>query len=512
MQDRDIARSITEIFLASKIIKAVENVVARKESALLIDSDNILLEDYLFDSYENNYMDKPIFKNIMFVDSHGRVLNISGSLFVTEAETMELANGTIVRTPTVNMESTNEVASSFISMPSSVEITGTLSNVKDITIEKVGNNCNIVDTQTQEIIATVKTSVVPALKDFAASIVAAIKSLFGSIVNDPLPYAIGFLGGAILLPVLNKVIGFLRNRKQNNQNSQSASGENVGGESYFIDDIDQLVFEEANSNVLRRAFDKIMMILKTIYRKGVNFIKAVAGFMVGIFNRAKDLALKSLEVIKQLFIKTKNKTIQVILYIVDVIIRFTKFVAAKIQKASKAVYNKIKSIANTLKNSLQTAIQKIRYQFKKSEYEKEYDEDLQEYLELISRDLDRLYSSLDTIFSKDFVSDEGKRALSEAAEAAENTFKHIFSLLMALLAKLKNKAKEIALRLIDKTVKVLQVIGDVIYSFIKALGEFARRIKAKVREWIDKIKNTISTSPIYQKLSQQLSNIKERIR
>lgn len=507
MQDRDIARSITEIFLASKIIKAVENVVARKESALLIDNDNISLEDYLFNSYENNYVNKPIFKNIMFVDSQGRVLNISGSLFVTEAETMELANGTIVRTPTVNMESTNEVASSFISMPSSVDITGTISNVKDITIEKVGNAYNVINTQTQEIIATVKTTIVPALKDFAASVIGTVKGIFGSIVNDPLPYVIGLLGGVIVFPVLKKVISLFGNRGQISQNNQ-----NINEENYNIDEFNVVVFEEEDNNKLRKLFDRILVILKTVYKKAATFIKAVVGFMVGIFRKAKDVAQRSLVTIKRIYVVSSYKFTQYILYVVEIIVKYAKLAVMKVKNTGKIVYSKVekrmREIAKALNNTLQNAVQKIRNQFRRNESDK----DLQEYLDAIIVDLERLQINLKIVFSKDFGSDEGKKALSEIAKTSEDTFKHIFSLLVAFLTKLKNKAKEIVQKLIDKTVRVLQVIGDVIDSFIKALGEFAKRIKAKVSEWINKIRNAISANPIYQKLAQQLSDIKERIR
>lgn len=506
MQDRDIARSITEIFLASKIIKAVENVIARKESALLIDSDNILLEDYLFDSYENNYVNKPIFKNIMFVDSYGRVLNISGSLFVTEAETMELANGTTVRTPTVNMESTNEVASSFISMPSSVDITGTLSNVKDITIEKVGNTYNVIDTQTQEIIATVKTSVAPALKDFAASIVAATKSLFGSIVNDPLPYAIGFLGGAILLPVLNKVIGFLRNRKQNKQNSQSASGENVGGESYFIDDIDQLVFEESEesnkNNILRRIFDKIMAVLKTIYRKGVNFIKAVASYIVSIFNKSKVLAQRSLRVIREMFLKARFMTVQYTLYIVEQIIKYTKFVAAKIQQTSKTIYNKIKAIITALDDKLDRAARKVVEKLDRN-YE------LAGYLESIKEEIEMLRGNLRTILKKQTTTGNVEKAFTEIAINAEKSFNRIFELLSAFLTKLKKRSTEIIQALSVDAVRTLAVLDELLVSFIKTLGRFANKIKTIVSDWVDKIIRAIMDEPMFEKIKNQLLSIKK---
>lgn len=508
MQDREIARSITESFLAAKIIKAIESTIARKES-ILIDDNNISLEDYLFadDNIQENTVDKAIFKNVKFVNSEGKILNISGSLFVTENEVLTLANGVTVRAPSVNIESTNEVASSFVTMPTSVDIMKPLSDVKDITIEKVGNTFNVVDTQTQEIIATVKTSIVPALKDFAASIIAAIKSIFGSIVDDPLPYAIGLLGGVIVFPVLKKVIGLFRSRKQNNQDNQNTNEEN-----YFMDELNDVVFEEEDNSRLRKLFDRILMVLKTIYKKAVVFIKAVVGFMIGIFRKAKDVAQRSLVAIKRMFVTSSYKFIQYILYVVEVIVRYIKLAAARIRVVSSAIYTKtkkkVKEIVKTLYNISQKAIQTIKKEF----FVKEEDLDLQKYLDAIVTDMEKLSNNLKTVISKDLSPDEEDRVLAETAKAIEDIIKHIFELLLAFLKKLKNKTKEIVQKLIDRTVRLLRILEDVFYSFVKALGEFARRIKAKITEWIDKIKNAISANPIYQKISQQLSAIKERIR
>lgn len=505
MQDREIARSITEIFLASKIIKAIENSIARKES-MIIDVDLVSLEDYLFEDENKNKksIDYFLFKNIKIVNSEGRILNLSGSLFITEAEVLMLANGVTVRAPSVNIESANEVASSFMSMPTSIDVTGILSNVKDITIEKVGSVYNVIDTQTHETIATVKTSVIPALKEFAASIIATIKSMFGVMAQDPLPFVIGLLGGVIVFPILKKVIGLFRRKKQSNENTNE--------ENYYIDEFDDIVYEKNESSRLRGLFEKVMTVLKTIYRKATTFIKAIIGFMIGVFRNAKDIAQRSLDAIRKMYITTSYKFTQYVLYVVEVIIKYVKLAIAKVKDISKAVYTKttqkMKEIARILNNTLQNAIQKIRNQFRKNED----DVDLQKYLDAIAADLEKLQDNLKIIFSKDFISDEGKKALSEIAKTAEDTFKHIFELLIAFLKKIKNKAKEVIQRLIDKITKVLQTIGDIFYSFIKALGEFAKRIKAKIIEWVDKVRNAISNNPAYQKVTQQLANIRNRIR
>ncbi|MEM0325383.1 MAG: hypothetical protein QXW35_05760, partial [Candidatus Aenigmatarchaeota archaeon] len=487
MQDREIARSITEIFLASKIIKAIENSIARKES-MIIDVDLVSLEDYLFEdeNLQSNSVNRSIFENIKIVDSQGRILNLSGSLFITEAEVLTMANGVTVRAPSINVENTNEVASAFVSMPASVDIVGTLSDVKDITIEKVGNTFNVVNTQTQEVIATVKTTVVPAFKEFAASIAIAVKEMFGAIAQEPLPFVIGLLGGAIVFPILKKVFGLFR-RNKNKDTSE---------ESYFIDKLDDsIVFEEKIGDRLRRLFDRIMTFLKTIYKKATTLIKAAVGFLVGVFRNAKDVAQRSLYAIRKLYIINSYKFTQYVLYVVEVIVKYVKLTIAKVKNIAKTTYTaivkKAKEITRALDNAAQKAIQKIKSIIRGEEE----DPDLRRYLDAISADLEKLRKNIAIVCAN---CDKGKdakeveKALEEITKTTEQLAEHIVALLVAFFRKLKYKAKQTIQRLVDKAVKIVQTIGDLFYSFVKALGNLAKKLKAKIVAWFDRIKKEIS--------------------
>ncbi|MEM0325074.1 MAG: hypothetical protein QXW35_04185, partial [Candidatus Aenigmatarchaeota archaeon] len=244
-------------------------------------------------------------------------------------------------------------------------------------------------------------------------------------------------------------------------------------------------------------------------------IKAAVGFLVGVFRNAKDVAQRSLEAIKKMFITSSQKFTQYIMYVVNVIVKYVKLAVTKIRDVARTTYTAIVKKAKQITKALDSATQKAIQRIKSIIRGEEEDPDLQKYLDAISADLEKLRKNIAIVCAN---CDKGKdakeveKALEEITKTTEQLAEHIVALLVAFFRKLKYKAKQTIQRLVDKAVKIVQTIGDLFYSFIKALGNLAKKLKAKIVAWFDRIKKEISGNPIYQKVSEQITNIRNRFR
>lgn len=110
----------------------------------------------------------------------------------------------------------------------------------------------------------------------------------------------------------------------------------------------------------------------------------------------------------------------------------------------------------------------------KSRVDKE--NDIEIYLEKIALKIEMLKNDLKIIFSRDYITDNDiKSILIEAAKTAETIFNHIFNILLLYITKLKKKIDKDIQNLAEKAAKVLAILKDVFYSFVKVLEEFGKK-------------------------------------
>lgn len=297
MQEHIVAKSIAETFLAAKIIKAIENIITRKESISLIDSDDISLEDYLFEDYNFELTNTNTLNNLIIIDYKGNILNFIGKKFITESEVINFKNksNTIIRVDyALDINNTKQVTNTVAGIPQITEIVGQLSS-NDITI-KEGNNSNeikVYDTKTGNYIASVKLTIPEKLKHLIKIVYERVKKIFSNDMKYKSPaYIIGLIGSFIIAPIYSKVKNLLEPKQENYL--------------YFEDDTNKAIAKiyDSDSNEQKKInglINKITAFISKFFKNTGKILKAFVQFTIALFKNIKVLAIKTLTIILQLF-------------------------------------------------------------------------------------------------------------------------------------------------------------------------------------------------------------------
>lgn len=113
--------------LATKIIRVIENTIAKKESMLIIDKQNITLEDYFETINSDNTLN-----NLIVIDYKGNILNFVGRNYITKSEIINFKNksNTTVRIGyTLDINNVKQVTNAIIGIPQITEVSGQISSM-----------------------------------------------------------------------------------------------------------------------------------------------------------------------------------------------------------------------------------------------------------------------------------------------------------------------------------------------------------------------------------------------
>lgn len=290
------AKSITNIFFAAKIYKALNKYAARKESYII--DDYVSLEDYLFDNYEFDKIDHNHLENLIVIDYTGNILNLSGSKYITESELVNFKNGSNVTARidfNIDINNTKQVTTVIAGTPQTIEVTGQVSS-KDVTIKEgtSPNEVEVYDSKSGNLIARIKLVISEKIKPLIKTILEKIRKIFANdTIRKPFAYIIGLISGFVVLPIYNKVKGLFKPKQESMLYFETVADENP---------------DEYNNNIkpnetskLNKSTNKIIALISGFFKRVDKILRPFVQFIIALLKGIKTIVLTILATIVQLF-------------------------------------------------------------------------------------------------------------------------------------------------------------------------------------------------------------------